>query len=263
MGAESRSITRPVAGWLARAILSGFIASMAMAISFFLAYGLARVATTIALADRRGAEPFHPWVQALTNNQVLDLAGGSLYAAGAAHLAVGVLWAVLYGYYFEPRLPGAGWVKGIAFSLIPWMLSLVVFLPLVGGGLFGFVLGAGPLPAIGNLVLHLVFGATLGAMYGPLGDIAADEFPHAGLVDEPEVVAQYERAAARGIVIGAIVGAIVGIVLSVQAAAQGVAMPFGVPAPAFPPVVAVIGATFGGVLGSISGLGPRRAHSGS
>lgn len=260
MSFESRSIPRPVAGWLPRAILSGFIASMTMAIAFFFAYGLARVATTIALSDRRGAETFHLWVQALTNNQVLDLAAGGLYLAGAAHLTVGVLWAVVYAYYFEPRLPGSGWLKGLTFSLIPWALSLIVFLPVVGGGLFGFAIGAGPLPAIGNLVLHLVYGAALGAMFGPLGDIAADEFPHAGVVDEPRVVAQYERAAARGIVAGAVVGLIVGTVLAIQAGSQGVAMPSGVPALAFPPVVAIIGATFGGVLGSISGLSPGEAR---
>ncbi len=260
MSLESHSVPRPVSGWLPRAILSGFIASMTMAFAFFLAYGLARVATTIALADRRGADTFQQWVQALTNNQVLDLAAGSLYAAGAVHLAVGVLWGALYAYYVEPRLTGQGWVKALAFSLVPWLLSLVVFLPLVGGGFFGFAIGAGPLPAIGNLVLHLAYGATLGAMYGPLGDIAADEFPHAGPVDEPRLVEQYERAAARGIVVGAVVGLIVGLVLAIQAGAQGISMPFGVPAPAFPPVVAIIGATFGGVLGSISGLAPGEAR---
>jgi hypothetical protein len=255
---ETRAAPRPVAGWLPRAILSGFIASMTMAIAFFVAYGLARVATTVELANRRGAETFTNWIQALTNNQVLDLATGSLYAAGAVHLTLGVLWALLYGYYFEPRLPGGGWVKGLTFALIPWILSIVVFLPVVGGGLFGFAIGAGPLPAIGNLVLHLVYGATLGAMYGPVGDIAADEFPHAGPVDEPRVVASYERAAARGIVAGAVLGLIVGIVVAIQAGAQG--SPLGIPTVALPPVMAVIGATFGGVLGSIAGLSPAEAR---
>jgi hypothetical protein len=254
---ETRAAPQPVPGWLPRAILSGFIASMTMAIAFFVAYGVARVATTVELANRRGAETFQSWVQALTNNQVLDLATGSLYAAGAVHLTVGVLWALLYGYYFEPRLPGAGWIKGLTFSLIPWVLSLVAFLPVVGGGFLGFALGAGPLPAIGNLVLHLVYGASLGAIYGPLGDIAADEFPHAGEVDEPRVVAQYERAAARGIVAGAILGLIVGVVVAIQAGTQG--SPLGIPHAALPPVMAVIGATFGGVLGSISGLATGEA----
>ena len=134
MSAELSAVPRPAPGWLPRSILSGFIASMAMLISFFVAYGAARVAASVTLADRRGAETFHEWVQALTNNQVLDLATGSVYAAGAVHLTVGVLWAVVYAYYFEPRLPGAGWLRGLVFAFIPWVLSLVVFMPVVGGG---------------------------------------------------------------------------------------------------------------------------------
>ena len=51
------------------------------------------------------------------------------------------------------------------FSLVPWLLSLLVFFPAVGGGLFGADLDAGPLPAIGNLVLHLIYGAILGTVY--------------------------------------------------------------------------------------------------
>jgi len=233
---------------------------MAMLISFFVAYGAARVAASVTLADRRGAETFHEWVQALTNNQVLDLATGSVCAAGAVHLTVGVLWAVVYAYYFEPRLPGAGWLRGLVFAFIPWVLSLVVFMPVVGGGFLGFALGAGPLPIIGNVILHTIYGMSLGAVYGPLGDIAADEFPNAGVVDEPEVVAQYERAAARGIVAGAIGGFVVGIVLLALAGTQTAGLPFGLPALAFPPVLAVIGASLGGLVGSISGLAPRGAH---
>src|SRR4029453_3635284 len=130
----------------------------------------ARAATVIQLRPLRGAADFTQWLHALTNNQVLDFAATSLYAAAAVHLVVGVLWAILYAFYFEPRLPGAAWARGLTFSLIPWILSLAVFLPLVGGGLFGDAIGAGPLPAIGNLILHLGYGVTLGLIYGPLGD---------------------------------------------------------------------------------------------
>lgn len=59
------------------------------------------------------------------------------------------------------------------FSLIPWAFSLVVFLPLVGGGFLGLGLGAGPLPILGNLLLHAVYGVTLGSVLG-LEDVAPD-----------------------------------------------------------------------------------------
>ncbi len=260
MRAESTRPQRPAAGWLSRAILSGFIATAAMSILFFAAYGLARIVGAVQLADRRGAASFREWIDALTNNQVLDIAASSLYAAGALHLALGIVWAALYAYYFEPHLLGPGWLRGTTFSLIPWALSLVVFLPLVGGGFLGGAIGAGPLPAIGNLILHLGYGVTLGAMYGPLGDIAADEFPSAGPVDTPEVVAHYEGAAARGLALGAATGAVLGFLVLATAYVQPNALPPGIPGIAFVAVPTIVGATFGGVLGSIVGLAPGRAR---
>ena len=71
---------------------------------------------------------------------------------------------------------------------------------------------AGPLPAIGNLILHLGYGVVLGVVYGPLGDIPADDFSRAGATDDVEVMTHYERAAARGIVMGGLVGAVIGAI---------------------------------------------------
>lgn len=255
MIADKPALTRQrPADWLPRAILSGFIATVAMSILFFVAFGLARAASNIELAPRRGGPTFGSWLDALTSNQVLDLAAGSLYAAGAVHLMVGVLWAVAYAYYFEPRLPGPPWVRGVTFSLIPGVMSVIVFLPLVGGGLFGAAIGAGPLPTIGNIMLHLGYGAALGAIYGPLGDIAADEFPHRGVADAPQVVAGYESAAARGILFGAIIGAAIGLLGAATISLRPDAAVLGMPPLAVLPITIVLGATFGGVLNSIAGL---------
>lgn len=251
---KETSTGRPQPDWLPRAIISGFIATVAMAILFFIAYGAARIAVQIELAPSRGGPEFHRWLEALTNNQVLDLAANSLYLAAAIHLVVGVAWALVYGYWFEPRIPGPHWMRGVAFSLIPWILSLVVFLPLVGGGFFGAAIGAGPLPAIGNLILHLAYGATLGAIYGPLGDIPADNLSRAAPRDELAVMAHYEETTARGIVMGGVIGALVGVgAVVVTGMGAGQAAP-GVPAVVVVPIGIATGAVLGGLWGSISGL---------
>ena len=52
------------------------------------------------------------------------------------------------------------------FALLPWLVSLVIFMPLLGGGILGLSLGAGPLPIVGNLVLHALYGAVLGVVWG-------------------------------------------------------------------------------------------------
>jgi hypothetical protein len=245
---------RPRPDWLPRAIISGFIATVGMAILFFFAYGAARVATQIQLSPNRGASEFTQWLRALTANQVLDVAASSLYFAAAMHLVVGVLWAIVYAYWVEPRLRGPDWMKGLSFALIPWMLSLVVFLPLVGGGLFGSAIGAGPLPAIGNLILHLAYGAALGAVYGPLGDIPADNLSRTAPTDDMAVMSHYETTAARGIVIGGVVGAIAGIAAVVISGPTGAQPAPGVSPIAIIPVAMAVGCMLGGLWGSIAGL---------
>jgi len=244
-----------------RAIISGFIATVAMSVLFFMAYGAAQIATHLELRPQRGAAEFTTWLHALTHNPVLDLAASSLYTAAAVHLVVGVLLAMAYAYYFERRLSGPSWGRGMLFSLIPWIISVVVFLPLVGGGFLGLGLGAGPLPAIGNLILHLGYGVVLGVVYGPLGDVPADDFSFSAPRDDELVMTEYEAAAARGIVVGAIVGVALGIVALVIESLQPEALALGVPPLAFIPVAAALGATFGGFIGSLGGLAAAPGHA--
>jgi hypothetical protein len=249
--------------WLPRAIISGFISTVVMAILFFFAYGGARIATQIHLSSNRGGPQFTSWLEALTQNQVLDVAASSLYLAAAIHLVVGVAWALVYAYYFEPRIQGPDWMRGVVFAFVPWILSLVVFLPLVGGGLFGTAIGAGPLPAIGNLILHLAYGATLGAIYGPLGDIPADNLSRAAPQDELAIMEHYEQTAARGIVIGGIVGAVLGVVGVVLVGLDPRQGGLGVPPVVLVPIAMAVGSILGGLWGSISGLTATtgQAHS--
>jgi hypothetical protein len=152
-------------------------------------------------------------------------------------------------------------MRGVAVALVPGILSLVVFLPLVGGGLFGDAIGAGPLPAIGNLILHLAYGATLGAIYGPLGDIPADNLARGAPRDEMEIMEHYEQTAARGIVIGGIVGAIVGVIGAVFVGMDPRQGGLGVSPVVLVPIVMAVGAIFGGLWGSIAGLTATTGHA--
>jgi hypothetical protein len=90
-----------------------------------------------------------------------------------------------------------------------------VFPPTVGAGLLGSALAAGPLPVIGNLVLHLVYGALLGDRYAPARRSSADL---ADLSDEmAEQVASMLRAE-RGVAVGLGAGAAVGFAIGIVAA---------------------------------------------
>src|SRR5262249_37338137 len=164
-----RHIANP--GRLPRSIISGFIATVMMLFAYMIAYGLAVLLSGVQLVNRPGSSTFAGWFHNLVNNPVVDLAKTNLYAALAVYLAGGLIWAAIYAYFVEPRLSGPSWVQGVVFSIIPFLVSIFVLLPLLRGGVLGLGLGAGPLPIIGNALLHIVYGATLGLVYGPYGDM--------------------------------------------------------------------------------------------
>ncbi|NUR23302.1 DUF6789 family protein [Frateuria sp.] len=84
----------------------------------------------------------------------------------------GVLFALLYGW-----LPGRGAVtKGLVFATFAWLVMMVIAMPMAGVGLFGMKLGI--MAPVMALILHWIWGAVLGAVFGWLGS------------DEPVVAAR-------------------------------------------------------------------------
>src|SRR5919199_4615134 len=144
------------------ALLAGFVASVAMVLAFAAAFVAA------VILGQLPVPLLSTWFRGLTSNALIDTAQPNLYAATAIFFVGGLIWALLYGLIFERRLSGPAWKRGVTFAMIPWLFSLLVFMPLVGSGLLGIGLGAGPLPILGNLVLHVVYGAAFGGFVGSL-----------------------------------------------------------------------------------------------
>jgi len=64
-------------------------------------------------------------------------------------------------------LPGNGYVsKGMVFGVLAWGLMMVMVMPMAGAGFFGLSLGM--MAPVMTLMLHLVYGAVLGSVYGKL-----------------------------------------------------------------------------------------------
>ncbi|WP_336367732.1 DUF6789 family protein [Marinobacter sp. C2H3] len=80
------------------------------------------------------------------------------------HFLIGsVLWGVLYALLYA-KLPGASALpKALSFSVLAWLLMMVVVMPMAGKGLFGF--GIGIMAAVATLILHLIWGLALGVIY--------------------------------------------------------------------------------------------------
>ena len=81
--------------------------------------------------------------------------------AGVLFCLAGLLWAIPYAMWAEPRLRGPDWLRGLTFALLPTVTSWLVVLPALGAGPLGLGLGAGLVPAAGELVRHLLYGAAL------------------------------------------------------------------------------------------------------
>jgi hypothetical protein len=85
-------------------------------------------------------------------------------AAWVIHAVIGVvLWGLVFAGTYE-TWPGAPATKGAVFGIMIWLLTMSMFMPMVGAGFFATSIGfAAPVVA---LVLYLVFGLVLGAVFG-------------------------------------------------------------------------------------------------
>ena len=83
------------------------------------------------------------------------------------HFMIGTLawgggFAVLYG-----LIPGSGaMLKGILFGMAAWLGMMIMVMPMAGAGFFGMSFGI--MAPMMTLVLHVIFGAVLGAVYQTL-----------------------------------------------------------------------------------------------
>jgi hypothetical protein len=197
--AAPSSTAAPREDWLRAGVLAGFLATFAMTVVLVGAYYLAN-----AIGSAEG-NVLQRWSWALVHNPLTERTGDAIVLAIGANLAVGLAFALVYARLVEPVLGGAAAWKGMRFALIPWLLSLVVFLPLMGAGFLGLDVQAGFLPILGNLILHLVYGAVLGAAYAEAATDWLDD-----TVADQENAALAERGAAIGVVAGLIAGALIG-----------------------------------------------------
>ncbi|HKJ82849.1 MAG TPA: DUF6789 family protein [Mariprofundaceae bacterium] len=83
------------------------------------------------------------------------------------HFMIGtVAWGALFA-LLANQIPGKSpAIKGILFGTAAWLLMMVMVMPMAGAGLFGLHLGMGA--PVATLMLHWVFGAVLGGLYGKL-----------------------------------------------------------------------------------------------
>lgn len=189
--------------WVRISVIAGFIATFMMTATLTAGYLLAN-----AIGDMGGGT-LTTWFEALSGNEMVETVGDAFAVGMVLNLVVGLVWALIYGRFAEPLLHGPGWWEGVRYAMIPFLLSIIVFFPLMGAGFLGSDLGAGPLPVLGNFVLHVVYGAVLGFFFGiEEGSGISDD------ASEHQAAASSERGAALGVMIGGVLGAVVGFLVA-------------------------------------------------
>lgn len=217
--------------WLRDGLASGFIATFAMTVAMAAAYAIAN-----AVGDS-GGNALARWFAALTSNEMTNNVSDIFAIGMILNLVMGLIWALIYARLVEPRLEGPGWRKGALFALIPWFLSIVVFFPIAGIGIFGTGIDAGILPVLGNLILHLVFGIVLGTLYAmEVGDGTGRSR------DDVQANHNSERTSALGMLAGVAVGFIGGWLVAP-----------GMDDLASQPIIAFAGALSGAAIGMLIG----------
>lgn len=81
-----------------------------------------------------------------------------------AHFMIGTIaWGAGFAILYS-AIPGSGAVqKGILFGIAAWAGMMIAVMPMAGAGLFGMAFGL--MAPMMTLVLHVIFGAVLGAVY--------------------------------------------------------------------------------------------------
>jgi uncharacterized membrane protein YagU involved in acid resistance len=94
---------------------------------------------------------------------ISNMLGMPMPVGWVMHFMIGIIWGIAFA-LTSRMFPGAFWLRGMLFSIAPWLVMMIVMMPMAGAGLFGMNLGM-PAPVM-TLMLHLIFGAVLGAVYG-------------------------------------------------------------------------------------------------
>jgi uncharacterized membrane protein YagU involved in acid resistance len=139
-----------------RAMLAGFIATVVLS-------------ALMLMKSMMGVMPGLDVIRMLTGMSHTLMGLPASPAVGwLLHFMIGtVLWGIGFALLYK-ALPGRSpAVKGIVFGLLAWLLMMLIPMPMAGAGLFGLKMGM--MAPVMTLLLHVIWGAVLGATFGSIG----------------------------------------------------------------------------------------------
>ncbi len=124
--------------------------------------GLAGTAVMSALMLMKSAMGVMPQLDVI--HMLSGMMGVSAAMAWVIHFMIGAVWGALFALSYRAIPGGGSVVKGMLFGTGAWLLMMVMVMPMAGAGFFGMNLGV--MAPMMTLVLHIIFGAVMGLVYG-------------------------------------------------------------------------------------------------
>lgn len=143
-----------------RAIIAGFVATVVLS-------------ALMLIKSMMGVMPGLDIIQMLTGmaHNMMGLPANP--AVGwMLHFLIGtVVWGIGFALLYKMLPGGSPVIKGIVFGVLAWLLMMLIPMPMAGAGLFGMKFGI--MAPVMTLVLHVIWGAVLGATFSGLSRSAS------------------------------------------------------------------------------------------
>ena len=124
--------------------------------------GLAATAVLSLIMIMKQAMGLMPQLNAIA--MISGMLHSSLAVGWIMHLMIGiVLWGLLYA-ALSPLLAGPSWLRGVEFATGAWLIMMIMLMPMAGAGVFGLKIGI--MAPLATLMLHWIYGAVLGGVFG-------------------------------------------------------------------------------------------------
>lgn len=95
--------------------------------------------------------------------------GSSTVMGWLAHFMIGVIgYGIAYALVFSRLSLGGHALRGLVLGIAGWLVMMVMLMPMMGAGLFGMQMPSGMMVPVATLMLHVIFGAVLGLVFGKL-----------------------------------------------------------------------------------------------
>ena len=124
--------------------------------------GLVGTAVMSALMLMKSAMGLMPELDVI--QMLSGMMGVSAGIAWVIHFMIGAIWGVLFALSYRVIPGGSSVVKGMLFGVGAWLMMMIMVMPMAGAGFFGMKMGM--MAPVMTLMLHIIFGAVMGLVYG-------------------------------------------------------------------------------------------------